>query len=268
VFRVTLPRVTMPEFTTVLAELSESVLTVTLNRPERLNSFNQAMLDDFTALWRFAQATSDVHVVVLRAAGDRAFSTGVDVKEGIDVPEDPYSIVDPGVALSPKTNKCWKPVVTALHGMVAGGALYWVNESDIVICSDDATFFDPHVSYGMVAALEPIGLVRRIPLGEVLRIALLGLDERMTATRAREIGLVGEVVNRGQLWQRAEALARRIAAKPPAAVQGTVRAIWESLDSTRTQALATGLSYTLLGNPIGTAQVDRSGVPHGGFELR
>jgi hypothetical protein len=42
--------------------------------------------------------------------------------------------------------------------MVAGGALYWVNESDIAICSDDATFFDPHVSYGMTAALEPSGL--------------------------------------------------------------------------------------------------------------
>lgn len=258
----------MPEFRTVVVDLSDHVLTVTLNRPEKLNSFNQAMLDDFAALWPFAQSDDDAHVVVLRAAGDRAFSTGVDVKEGIDVPDDPWSITDPGVALSPKTNRCWKPLIAALHGMVAGGALYWVNEADIVICSEDATFFDPHVSYGMVAALEPIGLARRIPLGEVLRIALLGLDERMSATRAREIGLVGEVVPREQLWSRADSLARRIAAKPPAAVQGTVRAIWESLDATRTQALATGLSYTLIGNPIGQAQVDRASTPHGDFEVR
>lgn len=259
---------TTPQFSTILADLTDSVLTVTLNRPEKLNSFNQAMLDDFTALWRFAQATDDVHVVLLRAAGERAFSTGVDVKEGIDVPADPFSITDPGIALSPKTNKCWKPVVAALHGMVAGGALYWVNEADLVICSDDAQFFDPHVSYGMVAALEPIGLARRIPLGEVLRIALLGLDERMSAARAREIGLVGEVVPRAQLWDRAAALAARIAAKPPAAVQGTVRAIWESLDATRSQALATGISYTLIGNPIGQAQVERSTVAHGDFDVR
>ena len=78
--------------------------------------------------------------------------------------------------------------MAALHGMVAGGALYWVNEADIVICSDDATFFDPHVSYGITAALEPSGLARRVPLGEALRMALLGLDERMSASRAGRSG--------------------------------------------------------------------------------
>lgn len=69
--------------------------------------------------------------------------------------------------------------------MAAEGAFYWVNEADIVICSEDATFFDPHVSYGMTEALEPIGLARRIPLGETLRIALLGLDERLPPNARR-----------------------------------------------------------------------------------
>ena len=126
----------------------------------------------------------------------------------------------------------------------------------------------PTMRFGMTAALEPIGLARRIPLGETLRIALLGNDERMSATRALQIGLVSEVVPREQLWEHADGLARIIAAKPPAAIQGTVRAIWESLDSTRTQALRTGLSYTQLGNPIGTAQVDRSQAPRPKWTLR
>ena len=117
--------------------------------------------------------------------------------------------------------------------MAAGGAFYWLNEADIIICSDDATFFDPHVTYGMTAALEPIGLARRVPLGEALRIALLGNDERVSAQRALQIGLVTEITTRAELWPRADELARLIAAKPPAAVQGTVRAIWESLDETR-----------------------------------
>ncbi len=126
----------------------------------------------------------------------------------------------------------------------------------------------PHVSYGLVAALEPIGLVRRIPIGEVLRMTLLGLDERMSARRALEIGFVTEVLPREQLWDRAAQLAARIAAKPPVAVQGSVRAIWESLDSTRSHALATGLSYTDIGNPISTQQVTRSEVRHDGFDVR
>jgi len=68
------------------------------------------------------------------------------------------------------------------------GAFYWINEADVVICSADATFFDPHTTYGMLSALEPAGLARRIPLGEAMRIALFGLDERMGAERAYASG--------------------------------------------------------------------------------
>jgi enoyl-CoA hydratase/carnithine racemase len=246
----------MTEYTTIDYAYSEDhVATVTLNRPHVLNAFDQTMCDEFREMWAHVRRDDDVHAVVLRASGDRAFSTGVDRKGGLDLGSNLWSMEDPGFSLSPKLCRVWKPVICALHGMVAGGALYWVNQSDIVICSEDATFFDPHVSYGMTSALEPIGLARRIPIGEVLRIALLGLDERMSAARALQIGLVSEVVPRERLWARADQLARRIAAKPPAAVQGTVRAIWESLDRTLTAALQGGLAYPLLGNPIGQAEV-------------
>ncbi|MFG3293936.1 enoyl-CoA hydratase/isomerase family protein [Streptomyces sp. NPDC048179] len=256
------------ELETVLFEVTDHVATVTLNRPEAMNGFNQRMLEEFATLWDTVKHDDDVRVVVLRGAGDRAFCTGMDVKEGIDRHPNVWSQTDPGEFLSPKLNQVWKPLVCAVHGMAAGGAFYWLNEADILICSDEATFFDPHVSYGLTAALEPIGLARRVPLGEALRIALLGLDERMSAARALQIGLVSEVLPREELWDRADEIARIIAAKPPAAVQGTVRAIWESLDSTRSQALRTGLSYTQLGNPIGKAEVDRAAVPRGKWTLR
>ncbi|MFJ3804505.1 enoyl-CoA hydratase/isomerase family protein [Streptomyces sp. NPDC090088] len=256
------------ELETVLFEVTDHVATVTLNRPEAMNGFNQRMMEEFAALWDTVKHDDDVRVVVLRGAGDRAFCTGMDVKEGIDRHPNVWSQTDPGEFLSPKLNQVWKPLVCAVHGMAAGGAFYWLNEADILICSEEATFFDPHVSYGLTAALEPIGLARRIPLGEALRIALLGLDERVSAARALQIGLVSEVLPREELWDRADGIARIIAAKPPAAIQGTVRAIWESLDSTRTQALRTGLSYTQLGNPIGKAEVDRATVPRGKWTLR
>jgi enoyl-CoA hydratase/carnithine racemase len=253
---------------TVIAELDEHVLTITLNRPERMNSFTNVMREEFRSIWEFARETDDVHVIVLRGAGERAFSTGMDTREGTFVSDNVFSRRDPGIDLSPKQNGCWKPLISAVHGMAAGGALYWLNESDIIVASGDAQFFDPHVSYGLVAALEPIGLAHRIPIGEVLRMVLLGLDERMSAERAREIGFVSEIVAREELWARAEALARRIAAKPPAAIQGSVRAIWESRDTGRSQALATGMAYTSLGNPIGKAQVVRSEVATREYEVR
>jgi len=210
----------------------------------------------------------DVHCVVVRAAGDRAFCTGVDVSDGIYFDPNVWSQQDPGVQLSPKQNRVWKPVVVAVHGMAAGGAFYWINEADIVICSDDAQFFDPHVSYGMTSALEPIGLARRIPLGEVLRWTLLGLDERMSAERALQIGLVSEVVRREELHSRAQQLAAIIAAKPPVAIQGSIKAIWGSLDMSRSAALSSVDPYWQLGNPLGQAQVDRATIPRPEWKLR
>lgn len=241
---------------------SDKIATITLNRPAAMNSFDKAMVDEFGLLWQHIARNEDIHAVVLRAAPGRAFSTGVDTRDPNFPDPHPNDWVheDPGVKLSPKQNRCWKPVITAVHGLCAGGAFYWINESDIVICSEDAQFFEPHVTYGLTAALEPIGLSYRMPLGDVLRMALLGNHERMSAATALRVGLVSEVLPLPELWERAHALAALIAAQPPAAIQGTVRAIWESLDIPRSSALQGGLRYTQIGNPKGTAQVDLAAV--------
>ncbi|MCX4815196.1 enoyl-CoA hydratase/isomerase family protein [Streptomyces sp. NBC_01239] len=262
------PDAAASEYETVLFAVDEHVATVTLNRPGKLNAFNQRMVDEFRDVWKRVREEDTIHAVVLRAAGERAFCTGTDVDDRIHLTENVWSQEDPGRGLSPKQNRVWKPVIAAVHGMVAGGAFYWLNDCDIVIGADDATFFDPHVSYGMTSALEPIGLARRIPLGEALRWALLGLDERMSAERAREIGLVSELVPYSRLWDRAAELARIIAAKPTAAVQGTVRAIWETHGLDRETAQALGWHYTTIGNPLGTPQVAREGFVKPRWTLR
>jgi len=252
-------------FETILFEVTDKVATVTLNRPDALNSFTAQMMREFETLWKHVADTDDIHVVVLRAAPGRAFSTGVDVKAsqlpgGKVMHDNIWVAEDPGNKLGPKSCGCWKPVIAAVHGMCAGGAFYWINEADIVICSEDATFFDPHVTYGMTAALEPIGLTYRLPLGDVLRMVLLGNDERISSHTALRIGLVSEVLPLDELYDRAQALASKIAAKPLAATMGSLRAIWDSLDMPRSVALATALKYCLIGNPVGVPQVDRAAV--------
>jgi enoyl-CoA hydratase/carnithine racemase len=248
------------EYQTVLLDVDEAshVATVTLNRPDRLNAFNRLMCEEIAAIWRRLKADERVHAVVLRAAGDKAFCAGLDVRESYGQPDDIWNHEDPGELLSAKWQKLWKPVVCAVQGMCTAGAFYLVNESDIVLCSDDATFFDSHVTYGMVSAIEPIGLMRKIGLAHTLRIALSGNDERVSAATALQIGLVTEVVGRDSLWARADEIARAIAGKPSAATQGTVRAIWESLDKPYRVAMEQGLAYTRIGNPIGMQQVDRA----------
>jgi enoyl-CoA hydratase/carnithine racemase len=237
------------------------VATVTLNRPEVLNAFNRRMCEEIRDVWHVIKADTGVNAVVLRGAGDRAFSAGLDVKEDFGQPDSVWDHEDPGEFISPKWQKLWKPVVCAVHGMCTAGALYFLNEADVVICSDDAVFFDSHVTYGLVSAIEPIGLMRRVGLGEALRMALTGNHERVSAETALRIGLVSEVVVREQLFDRAHELATLIASFPTSATEGTVRAIWESLDKPYRAAMEQGLMYTRLGNPIGMAQVDRATMP-------
>ncbi|WP_210085623.1 enoyl-CoA hydratase/isomerase family protein [Mycobacterium sp. OAE908] len=248
-------------FETILLDVNATthVATITLNRPDSLNAFNRTMCEEMAEAWRLVKLDEAVHAVVLRAAGDRAFSAGLDIKTSYGQPDNVWNHEDPGEALSPKWQKMWKPVVCAVHGMCTAGAFYFVNESDVVICSEDATFFDSHVSAGLVCALEPIGLMRRVGLGEALRIALMGNDERVGAETALRIGLVSEVVSRERLWARADEIAAAIAAKPPSATQGTVKAIWESLDKPYRAALEQNLIYTRLGNPLGQAELAAGG---------
>lgn len=240
------------EFETIVVDVdvASRVATLTLNRPDRLNSFDRTMCHEMRRAWQLIKHDDRVHAVVLRAAGDRAFSAGLDVKSSYGQPANVWNHEDPGELLSPKWQKMWKPVVCAVHGMCTAGALYFVNESDVVICSEEATFFDSHVSAGLVSALEPIGLMRRVGLGDTLRMALMGNDERVGAATALRIGLVTEVTSRASLWTRAQEIAATIARKPPTATQGTVKAVWESLDKPYRAALDQGLIYTRLGNPI------------------
>jgi enoyl-CoA hydratase/carnithine racemase len=247
------------DFETLLYQEGDGVATVTLNRPEVLNAFNQKMQDELRELWRSLRTNDEVRAIVLTGSGDKAFCSGIDRKESIEegyLPRGgksnsqnaprkskagrastPYMYNDPGTDLNPKANDLWKPVVAAVNGIACGGALYMLGEADIIIAAEHATFFDPHVSYGMVAGFEPTHLLQKLPLGETLRVALMGVNERMSAARAYQLGLVSEIVPIGQLSERAASIATTIASAPILAVQGTLRAIWAANELSRSAAL-------------------------------
>jgi len=221
------------EFETLLCEKSEGIATLTLNRPERHNALTLTMARELRRFWADVKADPEVVCIVLTGAGDKALCTGMDIAdvasgEATDPNADPDE--QPWLHLTAIHNRCWKPVITAVNGMVVGGGLHFIADSDLVVCAENATFFDTHVKVGLIAGLEFVGLARRIPLEAVLRMALLGGQERMTAHEAKEIGLVGEVVAADQLQARARELATMIASHSPTALARSKQAIWESLD--------------------------------------
>lgn len=246
----------MANYETLLYEERNGVAWVTLNRPDKLNAFNGVMMQELSDVWRSLRGNDAVRVAVLTGAGEKAFCTGIDRMEAVtdrdDKPvgspgESPFMFDDPGERVGPKTNDLWKPVIAAVNGIACGGAFYMLGEVDIIVASDNATFFDPHVTYGMTSSFESMHMVYKMPFGEAVRMQLLGNDERMSAKRAYEIGLVSEVVPLEQLPEAAGWVAERIAEKPPLAIQGTLRALWAARDLPRSQALELGYTFVKMG---------------------
>lgn len=235
-------------YETVIVERRGPVGWLIFNRPDSLNAHNIPMLQEIPEAWAELDADDDVRVIVNTGIG-RGFSTGADVKEiaaSGSMGDRMRKLDDRGGrrgGLGPRACEIWKPVICAVNGVCAGGGLHFVAEADIVLAAADATFVDTHVSVGQVAALEPIGLVGRMPFGAVLRMAMVGRHERLAAGRAYELGMVDQVVDPPErLAEEAQALAEVIARNSPSAVMASKRAIWSAAEMGREAALAEGMA--------------------------
>ena len=257
----------MDTYETLLYEERDGVAVVTLNRPDVHNAFNEPMQQELKLVWAALRRNDDVRAVVITGAGEKAFCSGLDREEMIQdymVNPDgqrllgrvstPFQFNDPGERINPKQNGLWKPVVAAVNGMACGGALYMLGEADIILAAEHATFFDPHVTFGMVSGFESVHLLQKLPLGETLRLALLSSYERMSAARAHQVGLVSEVVPAAELMDRAMWVATAIASQPVLAVQGTIRAIWMANETSRQHALEQVSALVCLGTPDGSIE--------------
>ncbi len=248
----------MTDFETLLYEEAGGVAWVTLNRPEVHNAFDVRMQRELHALWTGLRRNDDVRCIVLTGAGDKAFCTGIDRTEtmGGGLADDeklvgsgstPFMFNDPGDNLGPKSCDLWKPVIAAVNGMACGGAFYMLGEVEFIIAAEHATFFDPHVTYGMTAAFEPIHMAGIMPFPEIMRLSLLGNYERLSARRAYEIGMVSEVTPKDELRERVQWVASTIASQPRLAIEGTVRAVWGAREHGARSALRLGYAYVAMG---------------------
>jgi enoyl-CoA hydratase/carnithine racemase len=245
------------------------VAVVTLDRPAKLNAIDLDMARQLTEVWRELRFDDSVRAVVLAGAGRRAFCTGLDRDAVVPQPSSPYMQDDPLLAIGPKANDLWKPVIGAVEGMACGGAFYLLGECEFLVAGADAVFFDPHTTYGMVSAYESVLMAQRMPYGEVARMMLMGTAERISARRAHEIGLVSEVTDTGGALEAALDCAGVIAGYPAAGVQGTVRALWAAKEAARAAGFAQAPSLIALGNLPAERQAELfAGRRAGTFRVR
>jgi enoyl-CoA hydratase/carnithine racemase len=233
-----------PGYESLVVERRGPVGWLIFDRPERGNAMDATMLAELERAWADLDGDPAVRVIVTTGNG-AAFQTGLDVAQ---LSRDPEALREQSrrtkraeLRLTAWHNQVWKPVIAAVNGACAGGGLHFVADADIVIAASDATFLDPHVSVGQVTAYEAIALVRKSPMEPIVRMALTGRHERITAERARQLGILSEVVDPpARLREAAQALAETVARNSPAAMAATKRALWGALESGLTDACRAG----------------------------
>jgi E-phenylitaconyl-CoA hydratase len=222
----------------VVVELMGCALVIRLNRPERGNALLSTMREAVTAAWRRADEDDAVRAVVVTGTGPRHFCTGVDMEvvasSGRTTTGD--GPVAEEIVWSPLLAGVRKPVICAVNGTTAGGGLHFVADADIVVAGEHVDFLDTHVSVGMVGGVENVGLLRRMPIGAVMRMTLQGRSFRIPARRALELGLVDELCAPGAELDTALQIAEEIGRNSPEAVRLSKQAIWAGVGLPHTVA--------------------------------
>jgi enoyl-CoA hydratase/carnithine racemase len=223
--------------TPLLIEHHGPVGWLIFNRPDAGNAMDASMLGALEGAWTELDRDPAVRVIVNTGAGPN-FQTGLDM---VALAKDPDSLREQSrrtkraeLRLTALHNEVSKPVIAAINGTCAGGGLHFVADADVVIAASDATFLDPHVSVGQVSAYEPIGLLFKMPAEPVIRMALVGRAERISARRAYALGMVSQIVDPPEhLRAEAQELAERIAQHPTAVLAATKAALWRALEARR-----------------------------------
>ena len=221
-------------YETILYEVADGVATLTLNRPDKLNSFNAAMHEEIRAALREMRKDKSVRAMLLAAAG-RGFCAGQDLSDRAVAPGDGPR--DLGASIEKYYNPLVRalrrlemPVVVAVNGVAAGAGCNVALAGDIVIAARSATFIQAFCKIGLVPdSGGTYALPRLVGRARAMGLAMLG--DKLPAEKAEEIGLIWKVVDDDKLMEEAGALARHLATQPTKGLALIKRAIDASLQN-------------------------------------
>ena len=223
---------------TILVERDERVAILTINRPDKLNSLNQAVRDDMVKILAELAGDDSVGVVVITGAGEKSFVAGADITEFVG-----RSPIQQREAMEfPRVFDAMtsfpKPVIAMINGFCLGGGCEMSMSCDIRIASDKARFGQPEINLGLI----PGGggtqrLPRLVGLGQAMKLILTG--DLIKADEALRIGLVDEIVPHEELREKTLEMAKKIASKSPL----TLRIAKEAVRASQKMSIEDGVFY-------------------------
>lgn len=218
----------------LLVDINDDIALITLNRPDRLNALNYAMIDRLLAALDMIEIEASARVVILTGAGERAFSAGADIHEfagsvrrGANVAVRDF--VRRGQAMTARLEAFKKPVIAAVNGLAFGGGCEITEAVHLAIASEKALFAKPEINLGMPPTF---GGTQRLPrlAGRKRALELLLTGDPFPPARALEIGLVNMIMPHDQLLSAARELARRMMRHSPLAIGSIITAVPRGLN--------------------------------------
>jgi enoyl-CoA hydratase/carnithine racemase len=237
----------MNNFETIIYEKQDEIGYVTLNRPKALNTYNIKMRDELYQVLAAIRDDSDVRVIIIKGAGERAFCAGADLTEFLTAPS-------PVIARQVRWERdVWgrflginKPFIAALHGYVLGDGVEIAMCCDIRVASEDAQFGTPEMGLGIITAAGGSQTLPRV-INRAYALDMLLTGRWLKADEALRIKLVNKVVPKSELLPAVNKIANKIKAYDPVVVSYAKQAITRGLDL----SLERGLELeSILGNQL------------------
>ncbi len=234
----------------ITLEFRDKIAFVTVNRPKTMNALNRTAMEELEAAFLKVRDEPSIRVAILSGAGERSFVAGADISElsRLDAVSG-KATAERGHQLLGLVEGLNKPVIAAIQGYALGGGLELAMACTLRIAAEGAKMGQPEVGLGLIAGY---GGTQRLPrlVGRGRALELLLTGRVIEAAEAERIGLVQKVVPKDRLLEAAEDLARLLAAQPRRAVEATLQAVRQGLETSLTQGLQ--VEVDLFGEICGT----------------
>src|SRR5438105_12653687 len=224
-------------FQNIRFDKKDQIAAITINRPEKLNALNMAVMGELREVFAAIKDDAEVRLALLTGAGEKAFVAGADIGElNKNNPVEAKAYTHRGQAVLDLIENLGKPVIAAINGFALGGGCELALACTFRLASDNAKLGQPEVKLGIIPGY---GGSQRLPrlVGKGLANQILLSGEMISAQEALRIGLVNEVVPQAELIARCEAIAQKIIANAPLAVQYCMEAVNKGMEMTLREGL-------------------------------
>lgn len=212
-------------FQNLLAELENGILTITVNRPDKLNALNKLTVKELAQAIKWAQENPEVEGIIITGSGKKSFVSGADISEFIGkTPEQGRIMAQIGQSTLKTIEDCSKPVIAAVNGYALGGGCELAMFCHMRVASENAKFGQPEVGLGIIAGYGGTqNLIKYIGKTKAMELHLTG--DMITAEQALNLGLVNYVTTQEQLIPKCIEILEKIKTKSPKAVGGAIAAM-------------------------------------------